>query len=207
MFVFSGSQANYFTIFTVCLPGFKISQTFVTGKNILPMASSIYKWCLLPVMTLLIAAGEPAAPPHPLHLSVVEINHNAREKTLEISCKIFTDDFERILSKNYKTNADLYNADRKAMDKLVKDYLQTHLIIKADDRPLTLSYLGYEKEDEVTYGYIQVENVAGVKKVEVTDKLMLDMFDDQISLIHVIVNGNRKSTKLTAPSSQAAFAF
>jgi hypothetical protein len=57
---------------------------------------------------------------HPLHVSVTEINHNAADKTLEISCKLFTDDFEKVLSQNYKTKVDLINPpDRPAMDKLV----------------------------------------------------------------------------------------
>ena len=32
---------------------------------------------------------------HLVFVSVTEIEHNAKEKTLEISCKIFTDDFEK----------------------------------------------------------------------------------------------------------------
>ena len=30
---------------------------------------------------------------HPIHVSVTEINHNAADKTLEVSVRIFTDDF------------------------------------------------------------------------------------------------------------------
>lgn len=62
------------------------------------MASSVYKWLLIPLICLLMA-GKPT---HPFHVSVIEINHNAADKTLEISCKIFTDDFEKILAKNYQ---------------------------------------------------------------------------------------------------------
>lgn len=40
---------------------------------------------------------------HPFHVSTTEINHNAKDKSLEITCRIFTDDFEAILGKNYKT--------------------------------------------------------------------------------------------------------
>ncbi len=61
---------------------------------------------------------------HPLHVSVTEINHNAADKTLEISCKLFTDDFEKVLTQNYKTKVDLINPpDRPAMEKLVSDFV------------------------------------------------------------------------------------
>ena len=41
---------------------------------------------------------------HPIYVSVTEIQHNAKDKTLEISCKIFTSDFEAILKSKTKLN-------------------------------------------------------------------------------------------------------
>ncbi|WP_175270539.1 DUF6702 family protein [Mucilaginibacter humi] len=32
--------------------------------------------------------------PHPLHVSTTDINYNAKEGKLEVTCTIFTDDFE-----------------------------------------------------------------------------------------------------------------
>jgi hypothetical protein len=174
------------------------------------MASSIYKWLIVVFLGTVATAGTPDRVPHPLHLSVVEVEHNATDKTLEISCKIFTDDFERVLAQNYKTHVNLTNpsaAEKRTMDKLVSDYIQAHLSIKVDDRPMNFTYVGFEKQEEVTYAYVQADNIPSVKKAEVTDKLMQDLFTDQISLIHVIVGGNRKSTKLSYPATQAVFSF
>jgi hypothetical protein len=171
------------------------------------MASSFYKWLSVPVLFTLLVAGKPAGR-HPFHVSVVEINHNATDKTLEISCKIFTDDFEKVLAQNYKTKVDLINPPvRKAMDSLVKKYVMAHLSIKADGKLVSFSYLGFEKENEAVYSYFQVNNIPSVKKVELTDKLMQDIFTDQINMMHVIVGGNRKSTKLDYPESEAVFNF
>ena len=46
-------------------------------------------------------AGDPSpkAAVHPFYVSVTEINQNAAEKSLEISCKFFADDFEQTLEK------------------------------------------------------------------------------------------------------------
>jgi hypothetical protein len=41
---------------------------------------------------------------HPIYVSVTEIQHNAKDKTLEISCKIFTSDFEAILKSKTKSS-------------------------------------------------------------------------------------------------------
>jgi len=171
------------------------------------MASSFYKWLLIPFLGIVLSsAGLPKL--HPFHVSVVEINHNATDKTLEISCKIFTDDFEKVLAQNYKTKVDLTNPpDRKAMDSVVKKYIFSHLSVSVDGKPGTLSYLGFEKEAEAVYCYVQVDNVVSVKKVELVNKLMQDMFTDQVNIIHVIVKGERKSTKLDYPATVAKVEF
>jgi hypothetical protein len=93
------------------------------------------------------------------------------------------------------------------MDSIVKKYIFSHLSVSADGKPGTLVYLGFEKDAEAVFSYVQVENVASVKKVDVTNKLMHDMFDDQVNIMHVTVNGNRKSTKLDYPSTAASVSF
>ena len=169
------------------------------------MASSVYKWLFLPFICLLLA-GKPA--PHPFHVSVIEVNHNAADKTLEISCKIFTDDFEKILAKNYKTKVDLINPVNKApMDSLVKKYILSHLSISANGKPVSLDFLGFENDKEAAYGYIEVDNVPVLNKINISTNLMYDQFEDQVNIMHVIVNGNRKSTKLNFPETEAEIVF
>jgi len=145
---------------------------------------------------------------HPFHVSVIEINHNAADKTLEISCKIFTDDFEKVLAKNYKTKVDLINPPNKAaMDTLVKKYLYTHLSLKANGKPVQFDYIGFENDHEAAYGYIEVANVPSVSKVDISTSIMYDMFEDQMNIFHVIVDGKRKSTKLNYPDKEAVVNF
>ncbi len=168
------------------------------------MAASVYKWLILP----LLAGVFLSARPHPFHVSVVEVNHNASDKTLEISCKLFTDDFEKVLSQNYKAKVDLTNPPNKAaMDTLVKKYIFSHLAIRTNGKSLGFSYVGFEVEKEAVYGYIEVDNVALVNKVDLINSLMYDLYEDEVNIMHVIVNGNRKSTRLTFPDKEATLTF
>lgn len=145
---------------------------------------------------------------HPVHISTTEINHNATDNTLEISCRVFIDDFELCLGKLYKTKADLSAASmKKEMDSLVKKYLSGHLQIKTDGKEVKLNYLGFEKENEAAYAYFEVSNITTVKKVDINNSILHDLYDDQISIIHVIVGGTRKSTKLDFPTKEAEFIF
>lgn len=171
------------------------------------MAASVYKWSLILVLTVALTSFR-SVNLHPFHVSVIEMEHNASEKSLEISCKIFTDDFETILAKNYKTKVDLINPPNKAaMDTLVKKYILSHVSIKVNGKQVVLNYIGFENESEAAYGYFEVTNIPNVSKVEFRNVILHDKFDDQINIMHVKAGGNRKSTKLDYPAIDAVFNF
>ncbi|MEN9548199.1 MAG: hypothetical protein RIR12_790 [Bacteroidota bacterium] len=184
------------------------------------MAACINKWSValhsIWVLALFAFHHPPVSPTtekrppalHPFHVSVIEVNHSSTDKTLEISCKIFTDDFERALIKNYKTKVDLLHPTNKAvMDTLIKKYIASHLSIKVNGKPTVFTYLGSENEDAATYGYIEAMQVPTASKIEITTTLMYDLFDDQVNIMHVIVGGQRKSNKLNYPDKVATFSF
>jgi hypothetical protein len=167
------------------------------------MASILFKWLLIGGLTF----SSPATY-HPIFVSVTEIEHNTKEKTLEISCKIFTDDFEKALRATYKTSVDLLQPkDKNAMNKLVADYVQKHLLIKVDGKAATLQFLGYEQDEEGIESYYQVNNITSVKKLDITDNILFEYKKEQISIIHTTINGNKKSTKLTNPEEKTSFEF
>jgi hypothetical protein len=137
---------------------------------------------------------------HPLHVSNTEINYNQKDKTLEISCKVFTDDFESVLSKNFKQKIDLTNPKMKeSMDILVKKYISTHLNVKADNKNCSLNYIGFEIDHEATNIYFEVEKVNSPKSLEVNCSILYDLFDDQMSIFHLVNNGTRKSGRILYP--------
>ncbi len=148
------------------------------------------------------------AHPHPFYVSVSEIHENAKEKILEITCKIFTDDFEKDLRKDFKTHVDLLNkADKPAMDQLVDKYIKTHLRISVDNKPCLLSYVGYEQDEEAVECYFQVNDIRVNKTVAVNDNILFDYKPEQVNIVHVTVRGTRKSTQLVNPDSSVSFDF
>ena len=162
------------------------------------MASNLFKWLMVAAFNIM----------HPFHVSTTEINHNEKDKVLEITCRIFTDDFENILRKNYKTKVDLSDEKLKeAMDKLVSDYVIKHLSLRVNDKAFNLSYLGFEIDHEAVNCYLQIENIPSVKKIDAINSLLYDMYDDQMGIMHVTVNGKRNSTKLDYPTTNASFSF
>jgi len=145
---------------------------------------------------------------HPFYVSVTEINHNPKEQTLEVSCKMFAEDLEEILKKNYRTAIDLSSEKQQPQnEKMIQDYISKRLAIQANGKALKLNFIGFEKEAESVYCYFETEKVGAVKKLDVTDSILQDFSDKQINIIHVVVNNNRKSQKLDYPDKLASFSF
>ena len=142
---------------------------------------------------------------HPLHLSSTELNYNLKESTMEVSCRIFTDDFEDILSKKYKVKADLsVEAKHKEMDQLVHKYITAHLQLAANGKILPLNYIGFEKDNEAVVVYMESAKVKNIVKLETISTVLYDLFDDQTNIFHLTFKGNRHSFKLTFPDKRVA---
>lgn len=168
------------------------------------MVHFLFKWLMIGGMM----TAQPVAENHPIYVSVTEIEHNAADKTLEISCKLFTDDFEKTLRQAYKTQVDLLNPkDKNAMNKLVSEYVQKHLLLKVDGKTVALQFLGYEQDEEGIISFYQVNNIPVVKKLDITNNLLYEYKKEQMGIMHVTVGGNRQSTKLINPSDNTSLAF
>src|SRR5260221_7882238 len=144
------------------------------------MAASLFKWLSAVVLTLFSGANASQDASletralHPLYITVTEINHNAKDKILEISCKIFTNDLEVVLEKGAKTKVDLSNSKEKATtDKLIDEYIERHLRLKVDGKAAGLHFVGSEKEADGTWSYFQGNDVPAGEKDYAGEELVL----------------------------------
>jgi hypothetical protein len=121
---------------------------------------------------------------HPYHVGSVEINYNQKSKTFEITGRFFLDDLENGL--NTKYGKSLHFNDPKFKAQL--------------NESLNVNYVGYEEDHESVNIYLESEKTEVPKKVEAAVSFLYSLFDDQINIVHIIVNGERKSEKLTYPN-------
>ena len=145
---------------------------------------------------------------HPFYVSVTEVNYNPQSRSIEISCKMFADDFENILKQNYNTSIDLTDNKQEAQaNKMVRDYLQRHFTLSVNGKAGTVQFVGFEKDSESVYCYLELPAVTSVKQLTINNSLLFDYKQEQINIVHTMVNGKRQSTKLENPAKQASFTF
>ena len=136
-------------------------------------------------------------------MSVTEIEYNPGEKSLEISCRLFTDDFEKTLRMHHTGKIDLLNASlKKQMEALVSGYILEHLQLEADGKKLKPQFLGFEQQEEAIASYFQVSALPAPKKIQIVNNLLYEYQAQQMGIIHVMINGERKSHRLNNPDAR-----
>lgn len=141
-----------------------------------------------------------AKPIHPYHVGSVEINYNAKTKTFEISAKFFLDDLENSLNAKYNKTLRFGEEKSKAgLDQALENYFAEYFKLKSNNKFLKINYLGFEEDKESVNVYLESEMTEMPKKVETAVSLLYSFFDDQMNIVHIIVNGERKSSKLNYP--------
>jgi hypothetical protein len=138
---------------------------------------------------------------HPYHVGSVEINYNQKSKTFEITGRFFLDDLENGLNNKYGKS--LHFNDPKFKNQLndtLKNYSAEYFKLKTNSQFVDVHYVGYEEDHESVNIYLESERVDNPKKVEAAVSYLYNLFDNQINIVHIIVNGERKSEKLTYPN-------
>lgn len=137
---------------------------------------------------------------HPYHVGSVEFNYNSKSKTFEISGKFFLDDLENALKEKYGKAVHFNDAKYKEqINGLLEKYCNEYLKLKSDNKFLKLNYVGFEEDSEAVNIYLESEMVETPKKVETAVSFLYNFFNDQINIIHIVVNGKRQSEKLNYP--------
>lgn len=138
---------------------------------------------------------------HPYHVGSVEINYNSKSKNFEITGRFFLDDLENGLSKKYGKPFHFNDPKYKAqLNEALKNYSSEYFKLKTNNQFLKVDFIGYEEDSESVNIYLESESVPNPQKVEAAVSFLYNLFDDQINLVHIVVNGNRKSEKLTYPN-------
>ncbi|PBQ34187.1 hypothetical protein CNR22_21245 [Sphingobacteriaceae bacterium] len=145
---------------------------------------------------------------HPFYLSVTDLKYNRAEKALQGSVKVFINDLEGALKKAHGQTIDLINPrDTLKIQKLLEDYLKKHLLLKINGQLKSFNLLGFENEQEAIWLYIELKNCSFPKKIEIENTVLYDHIKDQTNIMHLEVQGQKKSLKVSNPEKLSVFEF
>lgn len=144
--------------------------------------------------------------PHPFYLSVTEIKYNAAHKTTEVACKMFTNDLEDAIKRSSGKKVDLINStDKTETGRQLSEYITKRLQINFNGKIRTLTYIGYEKEEDAIWTYFEIKNCEEPKIALIENKLLYDYLKEQINIVHLNIGNFKESSKVTNPEAKLEF--
>ncbi len=141
---------------------------------------------------------------HAFHISVTEILYKPEDKVVQVSVRLFLDDLELALRAETGNQA-LDIADKSNYDYLseaVGKYVKKRLRVSSK-KPIPLTYLGFEYEEDVLWCYLESEKVKKFEAIKVENELLTEAFSDQENLVHFRRGGKVKSVRLSPELTNA----
>jgi hypothetical protein len=150
----------------------------------------------------------PAINSHPLYIAVAEIEYSNGDMFATLQCRTFPDDLELALQKQYSQKENIDDpSDAKALSSHMAGYVRQHFQVKINGKQSGFAFINYEKEGDAVQMNLRINNIEPIKTIEVTDNIFYELYNKQINIIYVTVNGNRKNKQLSNPVSEAKFEF
>ena len=161
----------------------------------------------LVAFTLMFPLAGAAPALHAYHSTITELRYNAAKKQLELSVKVFTDDFEKALSQGQPTHVNLTEAGPRPLV-LASAYLgRTLQVSTTAGAPLQLQVLGMQAENDGYWFYCKVPLPGPVSGVKLRQAALLDAFSDQMNIVNIEANGQKKSALFRAGHEQEVLSW
>lgn len=130
---------------------------------------------------------------HPFHVGLTDINFNPESETYQVSIKLFTDDLEKGLEEFSGMRLDLVGSEFSAKsDSVISIYIDEHFQLSSTSK-IDLLYIGSEKDYDVTWIYLESDQMEAATEINVSNELLMSVYSDQTHIIHYTVNGEISS--------------
>ena len=101
------------------------------------MVNILIHWTLTSLLAIL----------HPFFVSVIDITHNPKERSIEMSVRIFNEDLEKTLQKYTTAKIDILQpANREFVNEEIQKYISKHLTVIVNGKPIGYKIIGFEQQ-------------------------------------------------------------
>jgi hypothetical protein len=140
---------------------------------------------------------------HPFYLSITRIYHNPNNQSLEITIKLDTENLEQSLERLGTERLFLGEEnEHPETDTYLQRYLQQRLQLRVNEQGVEALYLGKEVKLDVTWCYLEVEGVAQVSTLGITNRLLLEGNDPQTNVVQTEIHGQELGSLMNKDKTQ-----
>lgn len=145
---------------------------------------------------------------HKFYMAIYQINFAPEKKMLQITSRIFLDDFNGALTKKYNKKTFL-GTDKESVEdvNLLKKYLAENFAIKVNGQTKTMNFLSKEMDDDVLVCYLNVKEISKINTLEIHNSVLIDCFAEQQNIVHLAAFGTKKSFLFTETSTKQVLKY
>ena len=123
---------------------------------------------------------------HKFYVSTTDVEYIEADQELQVISKLFIDDMEHLLKTRYSDNLKLgKNSESKDADTFIERYFTDKFTVSVNGQRLLLQYLGHTYDDDLIKCFFKAEGVSELSSIEVTNQVLLDIFEEQQNVVHV----------------------
>ena len=147
------------------------------------LAYSLFAWVLFVKATI-----------HPYYVSTMEIDYRPNRSALQITIRVFTDDWQLMINTVYDQDLRL-DPDSDAAQTLIhsSDYLQKEIELKLNDTEVQPVFLGREYQNDQIVFYLEVKDVLELKTLTVSNSILFEVLEGQQNIVRIKTPTKRKS--------------
>lgn len=131
---------------------------------------------------------------HKFYVSIYQIDFVPEKKRVEITARIFIDDLNLALEKEFKVKTNLGdNSESKQDVEVLQQYLAKHLRISIDGKEKEILFLSKEIENNVVIVYLKVIEIKKFSTFKIYNNALLDLYSDQQNIIQTNFYKNKRN--------------
>jgi hypothetical protein len=140
---------------------------------------------------------------HPVHVSITSLDYVPEKDLFKVFVRMYFDDFLLDYKLNNKTVSDAdFSGNNPGTIELLQKYLSEKVIIKVNDRQLSGIINKYQNVDNEISMDLEFKAFRDPESITVKNLIMTGLYNDQLNMMIIRVNGFEQGIKLTSDQSE-----
>ena len=155
------------------------------------MKVRLIKFLALLVFPLLISAMV-----HKFYVSVTNVEYVEKQRSFQITTRIFIDDLDALLAERYGVKAALATENEaENSNELISKYLDSKFEIKINGVKMDHNFLGKEYQGDLIICYLEITeiNLDKIRSIEIRNDVLTELFTEQQNVVHLKIGSKKKT--------------
>jgi len=143
---------------------------------------------------------------HPVHVTITSFDYIPETVSFKVFVRLYFDDFKVDCKLNGDSIQDeFFSADNQAYLKIVQNYINEKLLLKINDKQVTLKLNDLNVVDNEISMNLEFGNIKKPEKIFLKNILLTELYGDQSNMVILRVNDFEEGVKLTSDRTEQTF--